>query len=120
MIFAITTTIIVYFLPHEGKFNYQFDINKPWKYGLLQASFDFPIYKDDRVMQKEQDSIMQLYTPYYKLDKEVSKQMIEKFRKDYAQELNHIIPAPAYKQHIERMLNQIYSTGVIAPNDSSS
>ena len=119
MIFAITTTIIVYFLPHEGKFNYQFDINKPWKYGLLQASFDFPIYKDDRVMQKEQDSIMQLYTPYYKLDKEVSKQMIEKFRKDYAQELNHIIPAPAYKQHIERMLNQIYSTGVIAPNDLS-
>ena len=32
-------------MPNEGKFNYQFDINKPWKYGLLQASFDFPIYK---------------------------------------------------------------------------
>lgn len=81
MIFVLTTIVIVYFLPHEGKFNYQFDINKPWKYGLLQASFDFPIYKDDAAMKKEQDSIMQLYTPYYKLDKEVSRQMIDKFKK---------------------------------------
>lgn len=119
MIFVLTTIVIVYFLPHEGKFNYQFDINKPWKYGLLQASFDFPIYKDDAAMKKEQDSIMQLYTPYYKLDKEVSRQMIDKFKKDYAQSLSHIIPAPAYKHHIERLLNQIYSTGVIAPNDFS-
>ena len=46
-IFVVTVCVIVYFLPREGRFNYQFDINKPWKYGLLQASFDFPIYKDD-------------------------------------------------------------------------
>ena len=45
LIFIATVSVIVYFLPNEGKFNYQFDINKPWKYGLLQASFDFPIYK---------------------------------------------------------------------------
>lgn len=117
MIFVVTTVIIVYFLPREGKFNYQFDINKPWKYGLLQASFDFPIYKDDAEIKKEQDSIMQSYSPYYKLDKEISKQMIDKFKKDYAQNLNRIIPVPAYAHHIERLLGVIYETGVIAPND---
>ncbi len=67
LIFIATVSVIVYFLPNEGKFNYQFDINKPWKYGLLQASFDFPIYKNDIQVQKEQDSILsrfidQLYT----------------------------------------------------------
>ena len=52
LIFIATVSVIVYFLPNEGKFNYQFDINKPWKYGLLQASFDFPIYKNDLQVQK--------------------------------------------------------------------
>lgn len=45
LIFIATVSVIVYFLPNEGKFNYQFDINKPWKYGLLQASFDFRFTK---------------------------------------------------------------------------
>ena len=30
LIFIATVSVIVYFLPNEGKFNYQFDINKPW------------------------------------------------------------------------------------------
>lgn len=52
LIFIGTVGIIVYFLPRDGKFNYQFDIDKPWKYGQLMATFDFPIYKDDRVVKK--------------------------------------------------------------------
>ena len=31
LIFIGTVGIIVYFLPRDGKFNYQFDIDKPWK-----------------------------------------------------------------------------------------
>jgi hypothetical protein len=62
-IFLAAVAVIVYFLPKEGTFNYQFDINKPWKYGLLQASFDFPIYKGDEEVRREQDSIMTNYHP---------------------------------------------------------
>ena len=57
LIFIGTVGVIVYFLPRDGKFNYQFDIDKPWKYGQLMATFDFPIYKDDQVVKREQDSI---------------------------------------------------------------
>ena len=108
VIFAVTLSVIVYFLPREGKFNYQFDINKPWKYGLLQASFDFPIYKPDTEMQKEQDSIMKRYVPYFQLDKSVGESMIAKFRKDYAENLKTIIPHPAYERHIENAKKNIY------------
>ena len=66
-IFLAAVAIIVYFLPREGQFNYQFDINKPWKYGLLQASFDFPIYKGEDEVKQEQDSIMKGYHPYFQL-----------------------------------------------------
>ena len=48
LLFVATVALIVYFLPRDGKFNYQFDINKPWKYGQLIATFDFPIYKRAR------------------------------------------------------------------------
>ena len=37
LIFIGTVAIIVYFLPRDGKFNYQFDIDKPWKYGQLMG-----------------------------------------------------------------------------------
>ena len=52
LIFIGTVGVIVYFLPRDGKFNYQFDIDKPWKYGQLMATFDFPIYKDDQVVKR--------------------------------------------------------------------
>ncbi len=89
LIFIATVSVIVYFLPNEGKFNYQFDINKPWKYGLLQASFDFPIYKNDIQVQKEQDSILADYQPYFQIDKEAEKNVLSKLREDYNKTLRH-------------------------------
>lgn len=119
VLFLVTVVVVVYFLPREGRFNYQFDINKPWKYGLLQASFDFPIYKDDVEMQKEQDSIMKKYAPYFQVNKAVESQILERFRKDYQSELYKVIPYPGYRQYLERMLRKIYAVGIIAPNDLS-
>lgn len=115
-IFLATVTIIVYFLPKKGAFNYQFDINKPWKYGLLQASFDFPIYKDDAQVQKEQDSIMAEYHPYFSLNDSGSK-AIARFKSDYNSELKKIIPEASYAHHIERILKNIYEKGIISPED---
>ncbi len=114
LIFIATVSVIVYFLPKEGKFTYQFDINKPWKYGLLQASFDFPIYKNDLQMQKEQDSIMNEYQPYFQVDKQVEQHALAQLRKDYNQELRHIAPGVEYLRYIERTLKDIYATGILA------
>ena len=73
LLFVATVALIVYFLPRDGKFNYQFDINKPWKYGQLIATFDFPIYKDEAVVKREQDSLLVLFQPYYELDKKIER-----------------------------------------------
>lgn len=117
LIFIATVSVIIYFLPNEGKFNYQFDINKPWKYGLLQASFDFPIYKNDMQVQKEQDSILATYQPYFHIEKNVEKEMIERLREDYNKTLRHSLPGTDYIRYIERMLKEMYRNGIIAGND---
>ena len=117
LIFIATVSVIVYFLPNEGKFNYQFDINKPWKYGLLQASFDFPIYKNDIQVQKEQDSILSDYQPYFQIDKEAEKNVLSKLREDYNKTLRHSLPGTDYVRYIERTLKALYEDGIIAGND---
>ena len=115
LIFITTVSIIVYFLPKEGKFNYdEFEINTPWKYGLLQASFDFPIYKNEQQVQKEQDSILATYQPYFHLDKEIGKNMQKKLKEDYNKNLRNVLPVANYIRYIERTLEAIYNHGIIS------
>lgn len=119
LFFIATVFIIVYFLPKEGKFNYEFDINKPWKYGLLQASFDFPIYKNEQQVQKEQDSILAIYQPYFHLDKEIAETMQKKLREDYNKNLRNVLPVSNYIRYIERSLEDIYSHGILSVEDAA-
>lgn len=114
LIFIATVGIIVYFLPREGKFNYQFDMNKPWKYGLLQASFDFPIYKDENIVKKEQDSILSYYQPYYQLDNTIKMSEINKLKENYNKEPRRTPHSAEYLRFIEKSLGKIYETGVVS------
>ena len=118
LIFVGTVAVIVYFLPRDGKFNYQFDINKPWKYGQLIATFNFPIYKDDAVVKKEQDSLMATFQPYYQLDKNVAKEALTKLKENYSTHLKEILPSTEYLKYIERTLKEIYTLGIISTEDA--
>lgn len=114
LLFVGTVALIVYFLPRDGKFNYQFDINKPWKYGQLIATFDFPIYKDDAVVKKEQDSLFALFQPYYELDKNIEKDAIARLKESYQTNLKGILPSIDYLRYIERTLKTIYQAGIVS------
>ena len=114
LLFVATVALIVYFLPRDGKFNYQFDINKPWKYGQLIATFDFPIYKDEAVVKREQDSLLVLFQPYYELDKKIEKDAISKLKENYHTNLKGILPSTDYLRYIERTLKEIYQAGIVS------
>ena len=61
--FVLIALLIAYFFPREGKFRYQFYEGKPWRYGLLTAPNDFPVYKTDEVIAAERDSVLQYFEP---------------------------------------------------------
>ncbi len=117
LIFICTVVLIVYFMPRDVKFNYQFDLDKPWKYGQLIATFDFPIYKPDEVIKHEQDSILAHFQPYYTIDKEVSKAELQQLRSDYQTSLRELLPSQDYYNHLVRTLTEIYNAGIIS-NDN--
>lgn len=117
LIFIGVVSLIVYFQPREGKFSYQFDLNKPWKYGLLTASFDFPIYKDETLAEKERDSILQHFEPYFQSQKEVGKAMSKSLLLNYHSKLRHILPNTDYIRHLEKKLKEVYEAGIISSDD---
>ena len=114
LIFVGTVAVIVYFLPRDGKFNYQFDTDKPWKYGQLMATFDFPIYKDDNIVKREQDSILANFQPYFQLDKSVEKNALDKLKADYQSHLKGLVPSSDYMRFLERRLSEVYRTGILS------
>lgn len=120
LIFIGTVAIIVYFLPRDGKFNYQFDIDKPWKYGQLMATFDFPIYKDDAVVKREQDSILAAFQPYYQLDKSIEKTAINKLKTDYQSHLRDIVPSSDYMRYLEKDCRKFIRRAYFLQRDSTN
>jgi len=112
--FVVVTALIVVLFPREGKFRYSFTEGRPWKYGLLTAPFDFPVYKTQAELKREQDSIVRFFQPYFSLNKEVGKEQIAKFKKDRVNmpELNS-----AYANYIEKNLQTVYERGIVSVSD---
>lgn len=112
LIVFTSVVLIVWFMPREGKFNYQFETGKPWKYGLLTAPYDFPIYKDEALVRSERDSLLQFYRPYMKVDAAMVETVLSKLRSDYRGRLKDQLPE-SWRPHVERLLAAIYQAGIL-------
>ncbi len=66
-IFAVLALVLVLIFPrYNNAFRYHYEIGKPWGYATLTADFDFPIYKTDDQMSKEQTQLLSTFAPYFK------------------------------------------------------
>ena len=115
-IFVATVGVMAYFMPREGKFNYQYDINKPWRYGLLTAPYDFPIYKNESVIKKEQDSLMSFYQPYFNYNSSIADSALQRLTNDYHKKLSSRISL-SYYLYLKNILQNVYKRGIISPDD---
>jgi putative nucleotidyltransferase with HDIG domain len=117
LIFVSTIFLIVYFLSRDGEFNYHFDINKPWRYESLIATFDFPVYKNEATIKREQDSIRTFLQPYYKRDRNVEKEVFEKFEKSYNLLRSFFLSADDII-YLKKRLEKVYDTGIVSTEDA--
>ena len=116
-LFIITVTVIVYFLPREVTFSYQFDTDKPWKYSQLMATFDFPVYKEEGVVKLEQDSLMRSFKPYFNLSPDAKGEALSRLKKRYQSTYKKIFPSSDYLQYLEQTIGGIYDRGIISNNN---
>ena len=66
-IFVVLAAVIVLMFPrYNNSFRYHYEIGKPWGYGALTADFDFPIYKTDEQLEKDQQQLLSTFAPFFK------------------------------------------------------
>mgnify|MGYP003018640161 FL=1 len=111
-----SVVLIVYFLPRENRFGYEYELNRPWKYGQLIASYDFPIAKTDAEIKTEQDSVLRQYQPYYLVDLTVESQMVKALRNDFYQGRMKGVPVSLLPR-LTDLLHHIYGVGVLSGDD---
>ncbi len=103
--------LVVCFFPRDEKQTFRYNVGKPWMYSSFIAKFDFPIYKTDKVLKQERDSILQAFQPYYTLKPEVENQMIEKLESDFPDGLPDL--PNEYLRIITNRLHRIYQARVM-------
>ena len=106
-----TVAIIVWLMPRSTQFSFNAEKGRPWVYSDLSAPFDFPIYKSDEVINRERDSLMKLYEPYYLINKDISGKQIRQFYKDYSNGIPGL--ENDYLSIIANRLRDLYATGIM-------
>ena len=114
---VISVVIMVWFMPRATGPQYRYDIGKPWMYSSLIAKFDFPIYKTDETVKKEQDSIRKIFEPYYNYYTEVEKRITARFLNDFKAGIPGL--QGNYTAIIADRLHRLYQTGIMKTQDFS-
>jgi hypothetical protein len=102
-------------MPQKKKFDFQYEIARPWLYEDLIAPFDFPIYKSDLELERERESVIQTSKLYF----QVNDTLVEKIKTDVYQKLiNDSIKEDTIlfqkKQGvINSVLDSIYKIGIV-------
>ena len=112
----VSVVTLIYFLPRESKFGYVYELNKPWHYPQLIASYDFVIYKTDDEVKRERDSVVRQFVPYYRVDSLVAEKQIAALRKDFYAGKFRGIPV-YYLPRLVENLRQIYARGILYVTD---
>lgn len=112
----VSVVTLIYFLPRESKFGYVYELNKPWHYPQLIASYDFVIYKTDDEVKRERDSVVRQFVPYYRVDSLVAEKQIAALRKDFYAGQFRGVPV-YYLPRLVENLRQIYARGILDVSD---
>ena len=65
--FVVLAAVLVLLFPrYNNSFRYHYEIGKPWGYATLTADFDFPIYKTDEQLEKEQQQLLSSFAPVFR------------------------------------------------------
>lgn len=114
----VVAALLVYFLPRETKFGYEYEQGRPWRYNSLIATFDFPVYKTQQEVEAERDSVLRTFQPFYTEDETMAKRQVEAFVADYNAGGMKDVPA-SYAAHVEQMLAAVYKSGIVESEELS-
>ena len=106
-----TVAVIVWFMPRDNRPNFKMEVNKVWLYNDLVATFDFPVYKSDSVVQHERDEALAGFQPYYVYHQDTYSRQ-ERQLTDFIR-AEHPELGSAFVKAVTAQLRSIYLRGII-------
>lgn len=114
----VVVLLLVYFLPREAKFGYEYEQGRPWRYNSLIATFDFPVYKTPDEVKAERDSALSQFQPFYTEDVQIAQRQIAAFETAWRAGRFGDVPAHCLN-HVDKMLRGVYEAGMVPSADLS-
>lgn len=123
VLFVLAIVAIICSFPREAKYQYQFEVGKPWQYDLLTATYDAPIYKTKAELKADRDAVLKKNIPYYNYNSAVESEQIKNMEtyimnvslsEDGINETKDE-HAP-YATYLKSQLHEIYSKGLLNNN----
>lgn len=124
LLFVLAGILIVFLLPKEGKFKYEYQKGRPWSHEDLVAPFDFAIQKPKSDIDKETREVREHSKVYLRLDESARDKVYENFKTKLTSEMN---PDSSQAREMKRfnkslytgqsILTTLYQTGIIRKSD---
>ena len=108
ILFLISVALIVYLIPKNSKFQYEFEEGKPWKYETLLSPFDFSIEKSVTEIELEKLNISNQSVRYFKKSTITSDSIINSIVLNIKEKIPYL-----YDEGIQR-LDKVYFPGLVS------
>ena len=108
ILFLISVALIVYLIPKNSKFQYEFEEGKPWKYETLLSPFDFSIEKSATEIELEKLNISNQSVRYFKKSTVSSDSIINSIVLNIKEKIPYL-----YDEGIKR-LDKVYFPGLVS------
>jgi putative nucleotidyltransferase with HDIG domain len=120
LMMAASICLIVFTLPKQAKFRYEFDRGRIWTQKELISPYNFAILKTQQEIAADQQAALRSVTPIYQLDTDMEANQIEGYKSDFEIKW-HDAGIDEHKKQIyldagENLLKEIYDKGILVLN----
>jgi len=116
----VSVAVIVYALPKQAKFGYEYEKGRIWNQKDLVSPYNFAILKTNAEIDADQKAALSAVTPIYQLNNDIAAQQLEGFKNDFeirwhAAGLNEK-QKNTYLQAGSTILKAVYDKGMLKLN----
>ncbi|MBS1530345.1 MAG: HDIG domain-containing protein [Bacteroidetes bacterium] len=112
--------VIVFTLPKQAKFRYEYDRGRIWTQKDLVSPYNFAILKTPQEIESDQQDALRSVTPIYQYDDNIGQQQIDGYKNDFAIKWHNAgldeKLKNTYFNEGQRLLEDIYKKGLMTLN----
>ncbi|MDB5133421.1 MAG: hypothetical protein JWP37_24 [Mucilaginibacter sp.] len=112
--------LIVFTLPKQAKFRYEYDRGRIWTQKDLVSPYNFAILKTQQEIESDQQAALRSITPIYQLDSDIGEQQLDGYKNDFEIKWHSAGINDRQKRSYfiagENLLKEIYNKGVLSLN----